>query len=210
MIILPNSNIVTYQYKLLIDANNPFANAANVPADGSFLNTLVDICEHRNTFTQAIPANQFQFKRNYVNSNHAIYMSGVTTQMTCPYDAVKNGYSGPVTVTFLCRPDSVTGITAHFFGQLPVGGGFSVGQSNDDAFFVTLGASVYTQANQFDANQWDVLTMRYDGATTVSFFKDGAFVSNVSGAAITPSSGNFILGGYETTTPNLNFIGHVN
>lgn len=205
-----NSNLFLRLYsKMVIDANNPLANLTTIPADNAFLPTLIDCNVHRNTFTQATPANQFQFKQNYVNGNHAIYMSGVTTQMTCPYDATKNGYSGAITVTFLCRPDTV-GITAHFFGQLPIGGGFSVGQSNDDAFFVTLGASVYTQPNQFDANQWDVLTMRYDGATTVSFFKDGAFVGNISGSAITPSSGNFILGGYSTSTPNLNFIGHVN
>jgi hypothetical protein len=204
-----NSNpFLKFYTKMVIDANNPLANLTTIPANDAAVTTVIDNTINRNTFSGG---SSFQFKTNYLSTgNHSIYMPGSATDMTCAFDAAKNGYSGAFTITFLAAPDSDSGVTGHLFGQLPLGDGFSIGQINAEDFLVGLGAGLYSQAGQFVAEEFHVYTMRYDGGTNVSFFKDGAFVSTVAGSAIVPATNDFILGGYNTGSATLNFNGHLN
>jgi hypothetical protein len=207
---LPNSNVFTRLYsKIVLDANNPLANLTNIPLDGANLSSFTDITTNRNVFVQTTPANQFQFKRNYVNGNHAVYLPGVTTNMTCPYDVNKNGYTGPLTITYFCQPDGDTG-TGHLFGQFPLGDGFSVGQADQDNFFVELGVELYPVVSQFVTGEWAPYTIRYDGNLSLSFFKNAAKVDDVDCELLVAAANDFILGAFSTSSTNTNFAGHLN
>jgi hypothetical protein len=204
-----NSNpFLNFYKKMVIDANNPLANFTTIPINNAAVTTVIDNTINRNTFSGG---SSFQFKTNSLSTgNHSIFMPGSATDMTCPYDAAKNGYSGAFTITFFVAPDSDSGITAHLFGQLPLGDGFSIGQIDDADFLVGLGAGLYSEAGQFVAAEWHVYTMCYDGGTNVSFFKDGAFVSTVAGSPVVAATNDFILGGYNTGSGTLNFVGDLN
>jgi hypothetical protein len=204
-----NSNpFLKFYTKMVIDANNPLANFTTIPINDAALPTIVDNTKNRNAFTGS---NSFQFKLNSLSTgNHSIFMPGSATSMICTYDATKNGYSGAFTITFFVAPETDAGITAHLFGQLPLGNGFSMGQIDSDDFLVGLGAGLYSETGQFVAEEFHVYTLRYDGGTNVSFFKDAAFVSTVAGSPIVPAANDFILGGYTTGSATLNFTGHLN
>jgi hypothetical protein len=204
-----NANpFLKFYTKMVIDANNPLANFSTIPINNATVDTVIDNTKNRNTFSGG---SSFQFKTNYLSTgNHSIFMPGSATDMVCTYDLAKNGYSGAFTITFFVAPDSDAGITAHLFGQLPLGNGFSIGQINDDDFLVGLGAGLYSQTGQFVAEEFHVYTILYDGGTNASFFKDGAFVSTVAGDPIVPASNDFILGGYTAGSALLNFTGHLN
>lgn len=194
-----------------VDSANPLANAASIPADGAGLSSVVDLGIYRNNFVQASGAIQPVYKRNIVNGNNIIRWNGFDSYMTCAYDAVKNGYNGPMTLTFAWLTNVIgTGTNNRMFGRQNAGtaSGFSTGQIDNMYAFTATGLTDAQSTPIIAAGTWEVATMRYNGTDTVNFFRNDTFISTDTGSdTVVANTNALILGGFSSTLTGLNWNG---
>jgi hypothetical protein len=129
--------------------------------------------------------------------------------MTCPYDAVNNGYSGSMTCTFMWMT-TVTGgaVNNRMFGRIGTFDGFSTGQIDDAYVFTSTGVTDGVSDPAFSINDFQVASLVFDAGTAdVDFYKNSVYVSTANVTVLNSNTNDLVLGGFNDFLTNLNWAG---
>lgn len=154
---------------VLLDAQNPAGNGV-IPPDSSFLSAWIDLSGNGNDFIAGISSPLYF--HNQMNGNNVVSFDGLGMYLESP----GIDYTSGTPISFFCISSSITGA-----GTTTI---FCHGQVGDDGWeFSNTNISLYEYTRFGIASYQSVLTWSasysspsflYDGATTMTFYKNGA------------------------------------
>lgn len=171
-------------------SSNP-TGTGQLPSDGTALPLIADLGTRGNHLSQATGINQPVFKTNIVNGQNVFRLT-TSSFMTCASSS-NNTYVGPLTIINILSLANL-GAIQQIFGK--PGSWFSSASPSNGFRFTTAGVKDYdSAASQFSLNTFLVKTERFNSNFSVDFWKNGTFLSNVTGTAgMSSASNGLILG----------------
>ncbi|AJR04731.1 LamG domain-containing protein [Siansivirga zeaxanthinifaciens] len=177
--------------------------------------TLTSWLDQTGNFTSSIESNP-QIRTQKVNFQPSVAFDGTNDGVTIPYSPVLNSPTFTINIVVL-RPNNLSGgKVIDTYDNSTTGAGYSLDNAFDGGQlkwnFGLKNGSGYTQirGGNTSINQWDLLTVKYDGAN-VNFYKDGQLAGTAPvGSYIQNTVKPFhIAYGLNSSTPSFFFRGEI-
>lgn len=174
---IPPFNPLDLSPTLFLDAQNPAGNGI-IPANGSIITNWIDLSGNGYSFTASTEDNEPIYLHNQMNGYNVISLDGLNAFFA------GNDYIDYIDepISFFCISSAITGAATTTI--------FCHGQVGDDSWeFSNTNISLYEYTRFGIASYQSVLTwpagysspsFLYDGATTMTFYKNGANPDSVT------------------------------